>query len=165
MSMTDKAETALDLDELRQPWRYEPLDQTIYANGPKGEYYVAMIRGWGHYTGKGHGALGLPSEQAILIQNAIGERIAKLPELERELAVEKARVAELGKERLALFNIVGAASDLHVSMSSKEFAELQSVENCQAKFLDLLQDYENEYLQDDCRDCAACAEYQKQSES
>ena len=96
--MTDKTETALDLDGLdlaRPPWRYCDQTQTIFGNSDKGEHYVAMIRGWGHYTGNGHGALGLPSDVAIEVQQAIGLRISKLPELEALVAAKDARIREL----------------------------------------------------------------------
>ena len=82
--MTDKPE--LDLDDVAQaPWRYCEMTQAIYGNSPRGEHYVAMIRGWGHYTGNGHGALGLSTGKAIEIQNSLGQRIAKVPQLEDEI--------------------------------------------------------------------------------
>lgn len=69
-------------------WRYELLTQTI-VDAEDG-HYIAMIRGWGRLTGKGHAAHGLPRDEAIAIQDAIGERIAKLPELEAKLAAQPA---------------------------------------------------------------------------
>lgn len=42
----------------------------------KGPMHVADVRGWGHLTGRGSGALGLPHDKAMAIQAAIGKHIA-----------------------------------------------------------------------------------------
>jgi len=39
------------------------------------------VRGWGYLTGMGHGALGLPEDKAIEIQNANARLAASAPEL------------------------------------------------------------------------------------
>ena len=65
------------------PWTYERRTQTILDNDGS---YVAMIRGWGKLTGKGHMALGLSDKEAIKIQDDRGHRLAKVPEYEAEIA-------------------------------------------------------------------------------
>lgn len=62
-------------------WEYNPITQVI--SDVEDEFYICQIRGWGYYTGKGHAALGLSEEEAIRRQDLTGERIAKLPELEK----------------------------------------------------------------------------------
>lgn len=49
----------------------------IWAPSLKGgDNHVADVRGWGYLTGRGHGALGLSSEEAMKTQDAWGEHIA-----------------------------------------------------------------------------------------
>ncbi len=56
-----------------------------------GNMMVCQIRGWGHLTGVG--ALNLPEDEAIAIQEANGKLIAAAPDL---LAVLKEAIAESG---------------------------------------------------------------------
>lgn len=69
-------------DELRHtdgPWKVGFRAMDVLATDAKGDFKVCDIRGWGHLTGKGHGALGLPEAHAIAIQTA--NLIAAAPEL------------------------------------------------------------------------------------
>jgi hypothetical protein len=50
-----------------------PLMDDLAENGK-----VAGMRGWGHYTGKGHGALGLDADEAVRRTRLTGEHIARL---------------------------------------------------------------------------------------
>lgn len=60
------------------PWSVHTLTATIYATEvPKGPARVADMRGWGYLTGKGHGALALPEDEAIEIQRANAAHIVK----------------------------------------------------------------------------------------
>lgn len=64
------------------PWEVDACGSpVIYGRSPKGRMRIADIRGWGHLTGGGHGALGLPEAEAIAIQEANGHLIAAAPEL------------------------------------------------------------------------------------
>jgi hypothetical protein len=58
-----------------------PLMDDIAENGK-----VARMRGWGYYTGKGHGALGLDPDEAVRRTRLTGEHFARLdPATAREL--------------------------------------------------------------------------------
>jgi hypothetical protein len=61
------------------PWTvgYKSMDVTGLTE--KGPMKVCDIRGWGHLTGKGHGALGLPNDEAFAIQEANARLIAAAP--------------------------------------------------------------------------------------
>ena len=156
--MTDKTEAALDLDGLdlaRPPWRYCDQTQTIFGNSDKGEHYVAMIRGWGHYTGNGHGALGLPSDVAIEVQQAIGLRISKLPELEALVAAQDARIRGLERESESFLKIFAAASDLRLSLCNEDYAKIEPPMKCQRVLATAMNEHENEFMQEDCRNLAS----------
>ena len=63
-------------------WYYDPLANSVCAGYPDDMIsLVADIRGHGFLTGGGHGALGLPYEKACDIQDIIGRRIAKVPDM------------------------------------------------------------------------------------
>ena len=62
------------------PWEFDG-DNFIWANDPDKCANIGQVRGWGYLTGKGHGALGLDSEEAIKIQEANGYMMAAAPEL------------------------------------------------------------------------------------
>ena len=59
-------------------WRVGPYDLDILAPCEKGlgETKLFDIRGWGYYTGKGHGALGLSDEEGRARQAANGKHVA-----------------------------------------------------------------------------------------
>lgn len=64
------------------PWTVGPYAMDV--NGPSekgGTFKVCDIRGWGYFTGKGHGALGLPADVAIARQTANARLIAAAPDL------------------------------------------------------------------------------------
>lgn len=64
------------------PWEAELIGSPrVLARDSKDQFPVCDIRGWGHLTGKGHGALGLEKEPAIAIQEANARLIAAAPEL------------------------------------------------------------------------------------
>lgn len=55
------------------PWKVEGPTAAVVSEAPLvkgGRFHVADMRGWGHLTGKGHGALGLDDKTAIAIQEA-----------------------------------------------------------------------------------------------
>lgn len=70
------------------PWRADDRGQYIWAEPEQSAFMVAQTRGWGHLTGHGANALGLPFEEAVAIQEANANLIAAAPEL--LAALEKA---------------------------------------------------------------------------
>lgn len=63
------------------PWAVSQYTLAVYAKDHKGEITVCDIRGWGHLTGKGHGALGLNWGEATAIQIANAILIAAAPNM------------------------------------------------------------------------------------
>lgn len=49
----------------------------VVATDHKGTFPICDIRGWGHLTGKGHGALGLSHDEGVAIQEANAALIVK----------------------------------------------------------------------------------------
>lgn len=74
------------------PWTVAQHGFIIYALD--NQMHVADVRGWGYLTGKGHGAIGLPYDDAVAVQDANARLIAAAPDLlaenERLRAAEKA---------------------------------------------------------------------------
>lgn len=110
--MSDTPSTTELLDEIERglegvqggPWKLDKLACYVWAPSEKGGDFPLMdepgengrvvgMRGWGYYTGTGHGALGLPYEDARARQQRTGEHIARLdPDTVRELV----RLARIG---------------------------------------------------------------------
>lgn len=64
------------------PWEVEHIGPPrVVARDHLGQFPICDIRGWGHLTGKGHSALGLPHDQAAAIQDANARLIAAAPKL------------------------------------------------------------------------------------
>lgn len=63
------------------PWYVGYSARQVMASDSRGSFPICDIRGWGHFTGHGHGALGLKSEEAIAIQEANARLIAAAPDL------------------------------------------------------------------------------------
>lgn len=67
----------------------------IWAKSLKGgNAHIADVRGWGYFTGMGHGALGLTEDEGIEAQRQIGQFIAAT-----NPATIKALIAELKEAR------------------------------------------------------------------
>lgn len=126
MSETPGADT-LELErELRDgvdgvqggPWKFQSRIGYVLAPSAKGGDFhlsdrvgldddhvqVMRVRGWGYYTGGGHGALGLSPEVAANIQNRTGEHVARchpdnILRLLDALASLRAEKEELRRER------------------------------------------------------------------
>lgn len=71
------------------PWKLDKFACYVWAPSEKGGDFplmdelgekgrVAELRGWGYYTGKGHGALGLDPDEAARRQRLTGEHVARL---------------------------------------------------------------------------------------
>lgn len=71
------------------PWQLDKFACYVWAPSEKGGDFPVMdepgqngrvveLRGWGYYTGHGHGALGLPAEEAKRRQRLTGEHVARL---------------------------------------------------------------------------------------
>lgn len=67
------------------PWTVGFKSMDVTGLTEKGPMKVCDIRGWGHLTGKGHGALGLPENDAVAVQEANARLIAAAPDLLRAL--------------------------------------------------------------------------------
>ncbi|PRA53847.1 hypothetical protein CQ062_13595 [Ochrobactrum sp. MYb68] len=69
------------------PWSVGHLGSSIVCVNAKigGEAKLFDIRGWGYFTGKGHGALGLSDEDAVAIQAANANLASASPELYESL--------------------------------------------------------------------------------
>jgi hypothetical protein len=73
-----------DLTKLREAaekvsertWTPDRTGGFIWARDHKGAFPIAEVRGWGHYTGKGVGALGLDFQDAMTKQSAVRDFIA-----------------------------------------------------------------------------------------
>jgi hypothetical protein len=88
------------------PWKLDKFACYIWAPSEKGGDFplmdepgehgrVAELRGWGYYTGNGHGALGLHPDEAKNRQRLTGEHVARLdPATVKELC----RLALIGIE-------------------------------------------------------------------
>lgn len=63
------------------PWKVGYGARQVFATDHKGDFPICDIRGWGHFTGYGHGGLRLKSEEAIAIQEANARLIAAAPKL------------------------------------------------------------------------------------
>lgn len=70
-----------DVKHSAGPWKVGYMASDVWAEDHKGPFKVCDIRGWGHLTGKGHGALGLPDDAAVAIQKANACLIAAAPEM------------------------------------------------------------------------------------
>lgn len=94
------------------PWHLDKHAVFIFAPSEKGGDFplgdevcggrVMRLRGWGYYTGRGHGALALPEDEAVKRQRLTGEHIARCsPEniaaLLEDLSTSRARVEALEK--------------------------------------------------------------------
>lgn len=94
--LADEATTRTDGGE----WKSDDYGiRQIWANSLKGgNAHIADVRGWGYFTGVGHGALGLTEDEGIEAQRQIGQFIATA-----DPATVKALIAELkeAKEHLA----------------------------------------------------------------
>lgn len=83
------------------PWVIEAFGSPrVLATDEKGSWPICDIRGWGHLTGKGHGALGLDNETAAAIQDANARLIAAAPALLKALEAVHAPYATLTAEAL-----------------------------------------------------------------
>lgn len=66
----------------------------VMATDEKGSWPICDIRGWGHLTGKGSGALGLPHDEAAAIQDAHAHFIAEAFTVLRETGLTPRQLAE-----------------------------------------------------------------------
>jgi hypothetical protein len=79
------------------PWKVGLNSMDVTGITDKGTMKVCDIRGWGHLTGKGHGALGLSENDAIAIQEANASLIAAAPDLYAALRALRDAVKASGK--------------------------------------------------------------------
>lgn len=87
-SRTDGGQWKSDDYGIRQIWA---------ASLKGGNAHIADVRGWGYFTGMGHGALGLTEDEGIEAQRQIGQFIAAA-----NPAIIKAMIAELKEARALL---------------------------------------------------------------
>jgi hypothetical protein len=103
------------------PWSVDTLTATVYSTAtPKEQARVADMRGWGYLTGKGHGALALPEDEAIDIQRANAAFIVKavnnhdqltstIDLLEKNAAIQARLLADTARQRDALVKTLKVA--------------------------------------------------------
>jgi hypothetical protein len=89
------------------PWKHgNPTGWIWCASAKGGDRHVADIRGWGYFTGGGHGALGLSGDEALAHQKAVGDLIVEglnsLPTLLDDLAGAQGDIERL-REALGEF--------------------------------------------------------------
>lgn len=102
MNIIDTIRELRELEGKATPGPWEPDDSAAYVFAPE-SMMICQIRGWGHLTGKGHGALCLSDEEAIAIQKANQQLIARarnvLPALLDNIEALEARLAKAERER------------------------------------------------------------------
>lgn len=101
------------------PWvvGYKSLTVGIPENAKIGGFEKLFdVRGWGYFTGLGHGALGMSAEDATTIQNANAHLIAAAPELYESLyrLVRDCEIAGLQEQ---------AGFDCWINMANKALAK------------------------------------------
>lgn len=74
-------QTAEQVRHTPGPWSVDAMSMHVSAKDSKGYMRIADIRGWGHLTGNGYGALGLPDVEAAAIQKANAHLIAAAPDM------------------------------------------------------------------------------------
>lgn len=80
------------------PWTVCPHSDFIEAPSEKGgNFPLGMVRGWGYYTGGGHGALGLSQAEGLVRQKANARLLAAAPSLAAQLKDALERERELKK--------------------------------------------------------------------
>jgi len=80
--LVNETTPTLRAEPLPGPWTVGFRALNVFAPSEKGGVTnVCDIRGWGYLTGKGHGALSLPQEEAEAIQWATARLIAAAPEM------------------------------------------------------------------------------------
>lgn len=106
---SDETPSLLDLpgrwavDKYLEPgaWKLDPHIGWIWAPSLKGgntHVGTVELRGWGYLTGGGHGALGLPGDEAAKAQDAIGEFVVAA--VNRALSAPTAGPASANLHRL-----------------------------------------------------------------
>lgn len=93
------------------PWTYDDKSGWISSNAccHRGKMHVADIRGWGHLTGKGHGAHGMAFSEAKVIQDANGAAIIAVPDFMEAAAMMTAAEQSGGDAWWAGFEKLKAA--------------------------------------------------------
>jgi hypothetical protein len=72
------------MEHTKGPWEIDHGLRIIARNVERGPMPVADVRGWGYLTGKGHGALGLPFDEAEKIQTANARLLVAAPDMAHE---------------------------------------------------------------------------------
>lgn len=103
------------------PWVVGRYAMSVEGKTSKGTIKICDIRGWGHLTGQGHGALGLDQDEAIKIQTANAQLIAAAPELLEALQdllsvvavrIDDQRIKQFDKARAAIAKATAEVSDV-----------------------------------------------------
>lgn len=111
-------------DIVSNQWKTEEPYLEVTSHTSKGAIKICDIRGWGHLTGKGYGALGLSYDEAEAIQRSHAELIASAPLLKDQLTAANAKIAELEaqnammrealeKNRIEVFHLCKQADRKH----------------------------------------------------
>jgi hypothetical protein len=89
--MTDKLTPERVAEIFAGPFKFAH-DKIWMPSAKGGDTFVLDIRGWGYLTGHGSGALGLPNNTAMALQDAFGQMVA---DALNALASHASLVAEL----------------------------------------------------------------------
>jgi len=129
---------------LEGPWSRDVVGLGIWCPSRRGgETKIFDIRGWGYLTGHGHGALGLPSEEATAIQKANGDFVAHARIDIPALCQQALRAIELEAEKQELamqaLSLSGELEALQSELTAARNALEEERERC-AKVCDSEQD-------------------------
>lgn len=80
------------------PWTVGYASLSVEGKTEKGVMKILDIRGWGHLTGRGHGALGLSDEQGKQVQEANAEFIVRACNSHDALVEALEKIANMGNE-------------------------------------------------------------------
>jgi hypothetical protein len=87
-------------------WTADPQSPSfIWGESLKGgNTHVAEPRGWGYYTGRGHGALGLSEDEGLAAQYAIQEHIAAFSPSTAKAMIQELEEARAWREEANKFH-------------------------------------------------------------
>ncbi len=147
--MIDLTEIKVGLEGVQGgPWKLDSFACYIWAPSEKGGDFPLMddpgengrvveMRGWGYYTGLGHGALGLHPDEAKKRQRLTGEHVARLdPQTVAAWIAEtealRAQVETLTKERDSAREYGAQA---RIRENAAEDARITAIDSLQSKLL------------------------------
>ncbi len=124
------------------PWSWQ-YDKIFAPSERGGSFNVADVRGWGFFTGNGHGGLALPEKEAVARQDAnaafiaaartaLPALLAEVERLEAELAMidatlaRRPALADLPTRGLQIARAIRVASEADEAKARAEAAESEA---------------------------------------